>query len=238
MHLSSTRAALCAKQLVQPFYDCHNSFKSAFLTSIGVANGYAQIAAAIFISVFASVVVKFINWRGGKRQQGGSPALPAILSPRKKAELKEALLNKSVKTLNTNQHAMLPLLEALAQASTDPRVERQYHLLKYNHRTIKLLGKGTLDTMQPPLRPPPEAFAERNKLKRPKLRRREWGAGSLSDSEASVNSVSRVNSLSRRRVTKRRGNDSDSGSGSDSDPEMGRARPDPENKDNCLLFFR
>jgi hypothetical protein len=88
-------------QLIQPFLNCHNDFKTALLTSIGVAQGYAQLASGIVTAIIAFVIINYIN----RVKVAGSPE-DQISKPKSKAEKDKKDVLKAIAQLQAEFAAL------------------------------------------------------------------------------------------------------------------------------------
>jgi hypothetical protein len=91
--------------------NCHNDFKTALLTSIGVAQGYAQLASGIVTAIIAFVIINYIN----RVKVAGSPE-DQISKPKSKAEKDKKDVLKAIAQLQ----AEVAALKTGAPQSSDP----------------------------------------------------------------------------------------------------------------------
>jgi len=81
-------------QLIQPFLNCHVDVRTALLTSIGVAQGYAQLTSGIVTAIIAFVVINYIN----RVKAAGNPE-DKISKPKSKADKEKRDMLKAIAQL-------------------------------------------------------------------------------------------------------------------------------------------
>jgi len=78
-------------QLVQPFLNCHNDYKTALLLSIGVAQGYAQLVSGMVTTVVAFFVINYINRVKAAGNPDGKISKPKSKADKEKKEMAKAI---------------------------------------------------------------------------------------------------------------------------------------------------
>ena len=103
-------------ELVQPFLNCHNEFKTALLTSIGVAQGYAQLASGVIITVVGFFVIQYVN---RVKAAGGNPE-DMISKPKNKEVREKKVLMKTIRAIQDDIAALKQQQQQQSAAASPP----------------------------------------------------------------------------------------------------------------------